>query len=226
MSRSSCDLTGFHRFPNDSVGLHRIPYYPIGLQRLPQDSIGCHRMQWDAIGFHRASQRSIGLHRVQRGSIGIRRHPKGGPLSWPEHHVLIMRELCGNYAGLISREFYKNPDAFLRMHRNPWEFYGGSYKRFHRISQDSILFHRITTISLGFHRVTWYAMGFHWLPQGSIGLHRVPWGSIGIHRHPKGGPRRWPEHHVLIMRELCGNYAGLQSYIFYRNLCHVHGNPI
>ena len=36
------------------------------------------------------------------------------------------------------------------------------------------------------------------------------------------GPRGWPEHHVEIMRELCGNYAGLQSYIFYRSPRHVH----
>ena len=30
----------------------------------------------------------------------------------PEYDVEVMRELCGSYAGLMSREFYKNLDPF------------------------------------------------------------------------------------------------------------------
>ena len=85
----------------------------------------------------------------------------------------------------------------------PWDFIGP-----HGISSDFIRFHRIPWDSIGFHRV----------PQDSMRIYRDPQESIG--------PLGWPRHHLVIMRELCGNYAGLQSYKFYRNLCHFYGNPI
>ena len=133
---------------------------------------------------------------------------------------------CVNYAG-VMRDWLAESSTRIQTHFHECIGTHGNSLGVH--TNDSIGFHRIPYHSIGLQRFPSDSTGWHGMPWDSIGfmgLHRVPWGSIGIHRHPKGGPRSWLEHHVLIMRELCGNYAGLQSYIFYRNLCHVHGNPI